>query len=42
MRAELGIDVALPAQNGAQRQRRMLESGMSLREVYAAVAGRDA
>jgi carboxylate-amine ligase len=37
MRAEMGIDVSLPALNGAQRQRRMLESGMSLTEVYAAV-----
>jgi carboxylate-amine ligase len=37
MRAELGIDVTLPALNGAQRQRRMLETGMSLRETYGAV-----
>jgi carboxylate-amine ligase len=37
IRAELGIDVALPSLNGAQRQRRMLESGMSLTDVYAAV-----
>ncbi|HEX8975041.1 MAG TPA: YbdK family carboxylate-amine ligase [Solirubrobacteraceae bacterium] len=37
MRAELGIDVALPALNGAQRQRRLLESGLSLRETFAAV-----
>ena len=37
VRAELGLDVSLPAANGAQRQRRMLESGMSLAEVYAAV-----
>jgi carboxylate-amine ligase len=37
IRSELGIEVALPAHNGAQRQRRMLESGLSLREVYAAV-----
>ena len=37
VRAELGIDVALPALNGAQRQRRMLETGMSLHEIYAAV-----
>ena len=37
VRSELGIDVTLPAQNGAQRQRRMLEGGLSLREVYAAV-----
>jgi glutamate---cysteine ligase / carboxylate-amine ligase len=36
-RAELGLDVSLPAGNGAQRQRRMLESGMGLGEVYAAV-----
>jgi carboxylate-amine ligase len=40
VRAELGIDAALPAINGAQRQRRMLESGMSLREVYATVQAR--
>ena len=37
VRSELGIDVALPAQNGAQRQRRMFEGGLSLHEVYAAV-----
>jgi glutamate---cysteine ligase / carboxylate-amine ligase len=35
-RAELGIEVSLPALNGAQRQRRLLESGASLAEVYAA------
>jgi carboxylate-amine ligase len=35
-RRELGIDVSLPDANGAQRQRRMLESGMSMHEVYAA------
>jgi glutamate---cysteine ligase / carboxylate-amine ligase len=37
VRAELGVEVNLPALNGAQRQRRMLQSGMSLAEVYAAV-----
>jgi carboxylate-amine ligase len=37
VRSELGIDVALPSLNGAQRQRRMLETGMSLPEIYAAV-----
>ncbi len=37
MRAELGLEVALPALNGAQRQRRMLDSGMSLHEVFAVV-----
>jgi carboxylate-amine ligase len=39
VRAELGINVALPAPNGAQRQRELLQSGMSLRDVYAAVQG---
>jgi carboxylate-amine ligase len=37
IRGELGIEVALPALNGAQRQRRMLETGMSLRETFGAV-----
>jgi glutamate---cysteine ligase / carboxylate-amine ligase len=37
VRSELGIDVSLPQQNGAQRQHRMLEGGMSLHEVFAAV-----
>jgi carboxylate-amine ligase len=36
-RSELGIEVALPALNGAQRQRRMLETGMSLTEIYESV-----
>jgi carboxylate-amine ligase len=36
-RAELGLEISLPGLNGAQRQRRMLESGMSLHEVYASV-----
>jgi glutamate---cysteine ligase / carboxylate-amine ligase len=36
-RAELGIEVALPPLNGAQRQRRMIETGMTLREAYGAV-----
>ena len=37
MRGELGIEVALPALNGAQRQRRMTETGMALPEAFAAV-----
>jgi carboxylate-amine ligase len=37
VRAELGIDVTLPSLNGAQRQRRMLDGGLSVSEVYAAV-----
>jgi len=36
-RAELGLDVALPERNGAQRQRDMLQSGLSLEEVYRAI-----
>ena len=37
VRAELGIDVALPSLNGAQRQRRMTDAGVSLPEAYGAV-----
>jgi len=33
-RAQLGIEVELPALNAAQRQRRMSAAGMSLSEVY--------
>ena len=36
MRAELGLDVVLPELNGAQRQRRLLATGASLQETYAA------
>jgi glutamate---cysteine ligase / carboxylate-amine ligase len=36
VRGELGLEVALPTLNGAQRQRRMLQDGMSLAEAYAA------
>jgi carboxylate-amine ligase len=36
MRAELGIDVNLPELNGAQRQRRMIDAGVGIEEVYAA------
>jgi glutamate---cysteine ligase / carboxylate-amine ligase len=34
MRGELGIDPVLPEHNGAQRQRRMIESGVEVRDVY--------
>jgi carboxylate-amine ligase len=37
VRAELGLDVTLPGLNGAQRQRRMSQAGMSPAEVYAAM-----
>ncbi len=36
IRAELGIDLAFPERNGAQRQRRMIESGATREEVFAA------
>jgi carboxylate-amine ligase len=36
MRAELGIEIKLPEQNGAQRQRGMIESGATMEEVFAA------
>jgi carboxylate-amine ligase len=35
-RAALGIDPALPSENGAQRQRRALAGGASMEEVFAA------
>jgi carboxylate-amine ligase len=36
VRAELGIDPVFPAANGAQRQRRAIEAGVDMRDVYAA------
>jgi carboxylate-amine ligase len=36
VRAELGIDPVFPASNGAQRQRRAIEAGVDMRDVYAA------
>jgi glutamate---cysteine ligase / carboxylate-amine ligase len=35
-RSALGIDIALPPENGAQRQRRALRSGASIDEVFRA------
>jgi glutamate---cysteine ligase / carboxylate-amine ligase len=35
-RIALGIDPALPEENGAQRQKRALEGGASIEEVFAA------
>jgi carboxylate-amine ligase len=35
--AELGIEVALPDRNGAQRQRAMIDAGLGINEIYAAV-----
>jgi glutamate---cysteine ligase / carboxylate-amine ligase len=35
-RAQLGLDPVLPDENGAQRQRRALERGASIEEVFAA------
>jgi carboxylate-amine ligase len=36
VRAELGIDPAFPPLNGAQRQRRAIDAGASMQEVFAA------
>ena len=36
VRAELGIEIAFPARNGAQRQRRMIEAGTGPEDVFAA------
>jgi glutamate---cysteine ligase / carboxylate-amine ligase len=36
VRAELGVELAFPERNGAQRQRRMIEAGASRAEVFAA------
>jgi carboxylate-amine ligase len=36
MRSELGIEPALPEPNGAQRERRMIEAGAGMAEVFAA------
>ncbi len=35
-RTALGIDVSLPEENGAQRQKRMLSEGATMEDVYAA------
>ena len=35
LKAWTGVDAPLPALNGAQRQRRLIESGASPAEVYA-------
>ena len=37
MRAELGIDVSLPQLNGAQRQRRMIDAGAGIAEIYGSM-----
>jgi carboxylate-amine ligase len=37
VRGELGLEVELPALNGAQRQRRLVEDGMSLADAYRMV-----
>ena len=36
VRGELGIDPSFPERNGAQRQRRLIESGATREEVFAA------
>ncbi len=36
VRAELGIELAFPERNGAQRQKAMIDAGASREEVFAA------
>jgi glutamate---cysteine ligase / carboxylate-amine ligase len=36
-RAELGLDVTLPQLNGAQRQRRMIDAGLGVSEIFASM-----
>jgi carboxylate-amine ligase len=36
VRAELGLEPSFPELNGAQRQRRMIDAGVGMEEVYAA------
>jgi glutamate---cysteine ligase / carboxylate-amine ligase len=36
-RAELGLEIALPELNGAQRQRRLIEGGAPREDVFAAM-----
>ena len=36
VRSELGVELAFPERNGAQRQRRMIEAGASPEEVFSA------
>ncbi|HVS28344.1 MAG TPA: YbdK family carboxylate-amine ligase [Solirubrobacteraceae bacterium] len=40
MRAELGIDPASPEHNGAQRQRRMIDAGGSVADIYGATVAK--
>jgi len=35
VRAELGLDPAFPSLNGAQRQRRAIDAGATMQEVFA-------
>jgi glutamate---cysteine ligase / carboxylate-amine ligase len=37
MRAELGLEVSLPPLNGAQRQRRMIEQGIGMMEIFSSM-----
>jgi carboxylate-amine ligase len=36
VRAELGVELAFPERNGAQRQRRLIEAGACPEDVFAA------
>jgi carboxylate-amine ligase len=39
VRAEMGVEPAFPALNGAQRQRRAIDAGASMQEVFATAVG---
>jgi glutamate---cysteine ligase / carboxylate-amine ligase len=39
-RSELGIEVTLPQLNGAQRQRRMIEAGIGITEIYGSMVAK--
>jgi glutamate---cysteine ligase / carboxylate-amine ligase len=36
-RSELGLEISLPTLNGAQRQRRMIDAGTGIAEIYASM-----
>ena len=42
VRAELGIELGRSVPNGAQRQRRLIEAGVAMEEVFAGDRARDA
>jgi len=35
MRSELGLEISMPQLNGAQRQRRMIDAGVGMTEIFS-------